>query len=332
MAIEELPGALTDFIGRTTRPVRETFGLVPSGLKPEEELFGMNPRRAYWANALADLSQLGRTGVMGDRAMQGRAAQTEHMNRLKQQAQAKKYQDAIAEAGLLNAMRGKDSRTTLERNLEAAGYSPGTREFQDAMREAMKKGPLVDMGQDIASQYLEALPDAYQAASEARTDIGRYSRMLDLLPQLGETGPGKNAMVNFKGFLNALGMNDVANFIDGVSEIVGADFFSGDQGAAEFYRALNTGDVIGKARELYPVSDRDLQFLFQMTPALNLSDKRAMEAIIRSNIEGANRNIQYYDAIRSNLPEGTGTPLPEIPTYEFDTDDEYTRLKNELGM
>ncbi len=338
MALGDEISDVASFIGRQAgnigRQIQNVTGFTDSGLAPEEEAFGMNPRRAYWSAALADLANFSNTGQMQGTGMQVNQQQQNWQENLRRRKVIEDYQRMNAMTGMMKAMQGPKG-TTLERNLAAAGYTPGTPEYQEAMRKAMEKGPLVDMGQDWQSQIMGQLPDAFQKASTAREDIGRYERMLELSQsgQLGNTGPGKNAMVNFKGFLNAMGMQGAANFIDGVGEIAGVDLFSGDQGAQEFYRALNTQDVIGKARELYPVSDRDMAFLMQMTPALNVADDDARNALIRGQMERANRDIQYYDFLkgRLDLPEGQGTiPLPEIPTYDFGDDDYSRRLEEAL--
>ncbi len=335
--IGEITSDIAGAIGRATKRAGQTVadyaGLAPSGLAPEQEAHGMNPRRAYLSAAMLDLAQFGTTGQMRGMGQQVNRQQQQHIQAIKARQARERYNEMIGSAAMMNANRGA-AGTQAMRNAAAMGLKPGTQAYNDYIRQVTTK-PLVDMGSEIQNQFMDQLPDAYTAASAAASTLARYDTMEKLIPRLGQTGPGKNAMTNFRGGLNALGMSGAANFIDALSEAAGADFFSGDQGAAEFFRALGTRDILSQAKKLYPVTDRDIRFLEQMAPMLSISDPDAMMDIIQQGREEANRDIEYYNYIQSNSPPGAGARLPTIKPWTPRTADQEAqdaRFRKALGL
>lgn len=127
------------------------------------------------------------------------------------------------------------------------------------------------------------------------------------------------------------------------------DFFSGDLGANELFRALSTGGVIEEASELYPVSDKDMGLLKEMVATLRINDKDTMQILINRGKEQAQIPINLYNTNRGymdNAPEEvrsvlpTFQALPETPFLDTDSllpsdrigipDEEYYRDMRDL--
>ena len=326
MPIGELPGRIGNFIDTAGQRIKEVAGYTPSGLAPEDELYGINPRRAYWSNALIDLA-----GVTMGQAPQGlaqnaAAQQQLHVQQRQQDAYDSEVKAMIAEAQLRNAMKPPKGSEKTPLQKEAEGMFPNDPQRQsDWIQEVRRKSGIeINTGDKRQNAHfdsmLKAVPEVHAAAIGAADEIARYNTMEDLIPYLGNTGNTKEFMVNMKSGLNALGMQGVTGFIDTLSEAAGVDFFSGDQGATELFRALTNQDVLDRARELYPVSNTDLQFLKEITATLKtMSDPEAMISMIGNRRARSQRTLDQYNWYRNSLSGVEGLPpMPEIIPYDTD--------------
>ncbi len=326
----EMPGEVANFAGRVPGMMARLPGRMAGGVKNfvqsgigtnEGDLYGINPRRAYWANALADLGNVAQGRGDQNTRMQGRAAQTAFTRQQAQDAWQRQYQGQIAQAALLNAGKRPDARSVAEKMAEAAGHKPGTKEYKEFIRQyALKSQVSVNMGPKVGQGFLQdtlaGLPKSRSDAESAQRSLARYGAMESLLPYIGESGVGKDLMTSFRSSLNSFGLGEVGSFVDALAESSGWDFFSGDQGATELYRALNSKDIVGRARELYPVSNSDLNILREMTASLRINDKDAMRTLIQQGklenqypIDAFNRNRDYI----RNAPPEYAPYMPDVP-------------------
>lgn len=316
MPMGELPGRLGQF-----------FGMDAGDVPKDEQAFGMNPRRAYWTFALQDLASIasthgGATGEMSSKAMEANAYQQKYQQAVMQQKQNQLYQQQIAQAALLNAWKTKDSSTTAMRNAEAMGLVPGTPEYSDFIRQASLR-PLVDQSDKTQNQYYEDMlkhvPEVRDRAANAADGMSRVDAMEKLIPLLGRTGPGKDMMVGVKGFFNQVGMSWVPDFIDSMAQTAGSEaVFTGQQGAQELFRALGGDAVLAKAKELYPVSNADINFLKEINATLALNDPQAMMALLGGRRNSLQRDLDTYEWYRSALEKFEGVPpLPPIKPYQM---------------
>lgn len=326
MPLGELPGRLSNFIGTTGQKIKEGAGFTPSGLAPEDELYGMNPRRAYWSNALIDLANFTQGGQMQGLGQQANAGQTMHMQQRRQEMQDNEVRNAIAQAQLMNAMKPPkgSEKTPLQKEAEAMFPNDSQQQANWIQEVRRKSGINVNTGDNRQNAHLDSLlagvPEVHAAAIGAADEIARYNAMEDLIPYLGNTGNTKEFMVNLKSGLNGLGMQNIAGFIDTLGEVIGGDPFSGDQGAAELFRAMSNQDVLDRARELYPVSNTDIQFLKETTATLKtMSDPEAMRTMIKNRRSRSQRSIDQYNWYRQSLQGIEGLPpMPEIIPYDID--------------
>jgi hypothetical protein len=324
MPIGELPGRISNFAGRVKEGAKNTFGMNPSGLSPEQEAFGMNPRRAYWSAALGDLANVTMGQPFQNRGMQVNAAQQQHMQALEQQKQQEELKREALRIQELNALKERQGQDpTIIR--EARELYPNDPEAQRQYVENYRnRAPMqVNISDKNQGQYigdmLKNVPESYEAAISAADEISRYDTMEQLIPYIGTTGNTKEFMVNLRGGLNSLGLGRVADFMGALGEAAGVDFFSGDQGAAELFRALSRNDVLNRARELYPVSDRDIAFLQETAVTLKMSDPEAMTSMLKRNRQAAQRRIDFYNWQRQTLSGYQGIPpLPEVVPYDID--------------
>lgn len=317
------------------RAAGEYFGFAAPNMPREELAYGMNPRRAYFSAALTDLANFAGGGRLQGLGMQANQQQAQHQQRVQAQRAREEYNQQIADAAMANARRGRAGTSAMQ-NAQAMGLQPGTPEYEAYIRQVTTK-PLVNMASDeVMKSMVDQLPGAYERARAAQESLYRYDMMEQLIPQLGNTGPGKNFMTNLRGGLKAIGFGGAAEFIEAVGQVTGVDLFSGDTGAAELFRALGTPAILEQAKELYPVSDRDLAFLTQMAPTLSVSDPNVLRQLINQGREGARGDIQYYDFLRGQLPTSPQAG-PELPGFDPTpgstmSDDEYQRrLQEALG-
>lgn len=321
MPIGDLPGRMGNFIqgaargtknaaGQLATGLKEGFGFEESNVPDDEQLYGINPRRAYWANALADFSNMAQGHPFQGMAMQGKANQQRFQQQMKQQKIAEELKRQQLGIGMLNAMKNKDPSIIQEAKKLYPNDPDKQRKYVEDYRK--KAGVQVNMGQEWKDKLMSNIMEVRPEAVRAQQDVRRYDAMLELIPSLGRTGPGAEAMTTFRGFLDQMGMNELAGSINAVSQVAGVDFFSGDQGARELFRALSNQDIVGRARELYPVSDSDIRILKQTAATLSgQSDPKALEALIREQKQERTSTLQYYDWMRSMMPEGV-TPPPGI--------------------
>jgi len=339
---KRVPGMLGRLPGRMSSAAKPIFGLESSGLSPEEEAFGMNPRRAYWSSALADLGSV--VGGQGDpnTRMQTNQIQTQHQQQLKANEFMENYRSQMAMASLLNARKSKSTITKEQQNAAAMGLEPGSPEYAEYIRQVTTK-PLVSMGGDVSAEFYSdiasRLPDARAEATKSQLDLSRFQVMETLIPHLGETGVGKELMVSFRSSLNQFGMADSANFIDALGEAAGIDVFDGDQGVQELFRALSSQDVIGRAKELYPVSNSDINLLREMVASLKINDKDAMRVLIDRGKQQAQIPIDRFNEYRGYMKNAPGEGFPEIPPLNdvpwldssgVTPDDDYDELRTRM--
>lgn len=326
MPLGELPGRLSDFIGATKRSTKHALGLDPSGLEPDDEAFGMNPRRAYWAAALQDLSSMTMGQPMQGLGMQVNQAQAQHVQQRRSDAINNEYKSAIAQAQLMNAMKPAKGEGTPSIIREARELYPDDpdrqREYVEAYRAKAPNSVSIDFADSGPKEYLQGLlkdvPAVHQAATQAADEIARYDAMDALIPQLGNTGNAKEWAMNLRSGLTSLGMGHIGGFLDALSEAAGGDIFTGDQGAAELFRALSNQDVLDRAKELYPVSNTDIQFLKEMSVTMKtMSDPEAMRSMLGNRRRQSQRAIDQYNWHRQALQQIPGLPpLPEIIPYD----------------
>lgn len=322
--IGQLPGRLSSGAKGVASGYKRITGNYPSGLSKEEELYGMNPRQAYWSASLSDMaSVIAQQGNPGKR-FEIMEAQQRHTQNLRQAQELKKYREQMAKAALLNATkpRGSDWTGHMKDATAILGadkvYSP---EWQELVRKlSMTPAMQFNMGPKVGTEFyqdvLSNIPDARADARKAQTDITRYKVMESLIPHMGATGLGKDMMTSFRSALNQFGMNEYAEFMDAVGEAAGIDFFSGDQGVTELFRALGTEDIIGQAKQLYPVSNSDINLLREMVASLRINDKDTLRVLIQSGLNKAQIPIDRFNELRgyiTNSPQEIRDALPPIP-------------------
>ena len=154
-----------------------------------------------------------------------------------QQQATRDYERTVAEVDAFNKEKleriklgGKDTRTSLMKNLQAQGLVPGTQQYQEAMAAGLKKGPLIqqvgesaykkEMGKLRAQKYgkviesrddaaktnfylsqaLAAIDDPIGVASAFTTSIGTFATQLGL--KLGDKWEKKlTASQKFQGLM-----------------------------------------------------------------------------------------------------------------------------------
>lgn len=342
MAIGQLPGRIGNFIqgaaqrtgevaGNIGSELREGFGFGESNVPEDEQLYGVNPRRAYWAAALGDFSRMA-----AGQPFQGSAQETQQRQQLfQQQIKQRKAQQQIQ---LLNALKSSDRTPNIIR--EARELYPNDPAAQKEYVEDYRKkaGVEVNMGQDWQTQIMGNIMEARSGAVKAGQNVRRYNAMLELIPSLGNTGGGAEAMTTFRSTLNQFGLEELSSAVDAFGQVAGVDIFSGDQGARELFRALSNQDIISQARELYPVSNSDIQLLKQMAATLSgQSDSAAMEALIRERLVHEQNTLDQYEWLRGQLPPGI-TPPPSVPGGSMDLQgigskrQRLEELRRETGM
>lgn len=294
------------------------FGFTDSGLDKADELYGINPRRAYWSNALLDLAGVSMGQAPQGLAQQSAAAQQQHIQQRQQQQMNNRARQQALMINAMNAM--KDSDPQIVRT--AKRLYPGDKGAQDRFildYYEKRGGPLVDMGSDFNERIIDQVFELAPEAEAAQFQIGRLEAMKSLIPALGKTGTGAEAITNMRGFFNAIGGTQWYDFLSSVANLAGLDLDSGDLGARELFRALGNVEIIGQASELYPVSNSDINLLKQSFASLSgQSDPKAMEALIQQEIEKRNMIIDRYDYARSLVPKNIPPP-PNVRSRQMDT-------------
>lgn len=114
--------------------------------------------------------------------------------------------------GVIKPTESTDVRTALEKNAEAAGFTPGTPEFRQFVREQMAKprGTQVTVTQgmqDLPAAVQTKINDLYETSSKSELDSANY---LDLANRIGATQFGTSGVAaqvkDF--FVNAVGGTD----------------------------------------------------------------------------------------------------------------------------
>jgi hypothetical protein len=114
--------------------------------------------------------------------------------------------------GVIKPKEATDVRTALEKNAEAAGFTPGTPEFRQFVREQMAKprGTQVTVTQgmqDLPAAVQTKINDLYETSSKSELDSANY---LDLANRIGATQFGTSGVAaqvkDF--FVNAVGGTD----------------------------------------------------------------------------------------------------------------------------
>jgi hypothetical protein len=311
MPIAELPGRIGNFIGGVADKAKSTFGFEESGLNKEEELYGMNPRRAYWAAALGDLANVAGGGKFEGRGQQVNAQQQQWQEQLRQQKELEEMKQQQLHINYLNAVKAKnETDPSIIREARLLYPDDPARQQKYVEDYRAKRDPIqINIGDKWQDKLMGNIMETRGEAMKADASNRRYQGMLELIPHLGRTGPGAEAITRFKGAATQFGAEEWVNFLDGVAETAGLDLTSGNQGARELFIALQNQDIVNRARELYPVSNSDLKILKQMTATLSgQSDPKAMEAIIREQIELNRGTIDYYEWMRNSLPPEIGPP------------------------
>lgn len=145
--------------------------------------------------------------------------------------------------GVIKPKEATDVRTALEKNAEAAGFTPGTPEFRQFVREQMAKprGTQVTVTQgmqDLPAAVQTKINDLYDGAAKSELSSSNY---LDLANRIGATQFGTSGVAaqvkDF--FVNAVGGDDAETVL-----------------RQEFTRARNS-EVI-KAMPPGPQTDKDV--------------------------------------------------------------------------
>lgn len=324
MAIGELPGRIGNFIdntpgmkqagrfmGNVGRGAQSFFGFEDSGLEKEQELYGINPRRAYWSAALADLANVAGGGQYQNQAGQTNAAQQQWQEQLRQQKMLEDLKRQQMGISYLNATKTDDPSIVREAEFMFPDDSAKQREYIQQYRD--KPSTQFNIGEDFQTSILKGMFEMRPEVVQAEHDIRRYGAMKDLIPNLGNTGTGAEGMTSFRGFLSQAGMEEWAGFINTIGKAVGVEVFSGEPGARELFRALSNQDVVGRAKELYPVSDSDIRILKQMAATLSgSSDPRVLESLIDEELSKRQSVLGQYDFYKQML-EAQGITMPPTP-------------------
>jgi hypothetical protein len=256
--------------------------------------------------------------------MQVNQAQQQHVQQRQADAINNEYKSAIAQAQLMNAMKPPKGEAATSLQKEAEGMFPDDpakqAEWIQSVRAKSPNSVSIDFAQAGPKQFLEGLlkdyPTVYNAATQAQDDISRFDAMDALIPSLGNTGNAKEWATNLRSGLNSVGMGNVGGFLDALTEASGGDLFSGDQGAAELFRALSNQDVLARAKELYPVSNRDIDFLKEMSVTMKtMSDPQAMRTMLQNRRQKSQRAIDQYNWYKKSLEPLGLPPMPEIVPY-----------------
>lgn len=181
-----------------------------------------------------------------------------------------------------------DDRTTLERNLIAAGLIPGTPEFKDAMIAGIRSGN-TNVTLDMGAGGDPANVSATEAAKAAGGALGGY--FTDMM----KTGQQAQAALSDINALDALlqrtptgTLTPFANQIAGIARSVGIDVGNADLSSAEAIQSI----VARIAPNLRPTgsgssSDRDVALFLQSLPSLSNTPEgnRIIVSILRSMAE-----------------------------------------------
>lgn len=182
--------------------------------------------------------------------------------------------------------KSKDSRTTLQKNLEAQGLTPGTPAYQQAMRTQLAKstGTTVNVGAG-PSPFDKAL-----ASKDAESFVGY-----------------RDAAMTAGGMLDQLDVLDRINAFQQGGKIGEAKAFIGQYFGADSAANMQTfnavqSDMVRRQAESLKgaMSDRDIALLEATMPQFG-NDPRANKIIIDILRNAAQRTIQNYEAADAHL-------------------------------
>ena len=188
-------------------------------------------------------------------------------------------------AALSKYLTPKDTRTPLQKNLEAAGLKPGTPEYQAALLEGTKKQPLMAAGEteeqkEIGKAFGKKFTDINTAAESAQKNMGNLQTIETLIQQpnlktgfLGEFRTSASKLANEFGF----------------------DFDIQNTPAAEVL-STTTGALVleGLSNFKGAISDGERQFVKDINPGLNMS-KEGIAANIALQKKGNEITLKYNE-------------------------------------
>lgn len=197
-----------------------------------------------------------------------------------------------------------DTRTSIEKNLEAAGLTPGTPEFRAAVMQQLTKPSGTQVSIQMPSQKgltaeAEALGKARAKEYEAiQTEALTASQQRDTLSQLRtldtRTGFGQQTKADFAGVLNSLGLNGDQLLNTDVANVQAFNKLSGRLVAA------------GLAEQKGASTDADMRFFMRTLPSIQ-DDQRSSKFIIDSMSAQAERKIEKDQFYTNWLEQNNGS-------------------------
>jgi len=192
---------------------------------------------------------------------------------------------AMQTAQLQKLMTPKDTRTPLQKNLEAAGLKPGTPKYQAALLEGTKKQPLMAAGETeeqkaIGKAFGKKFTDINTAAESAQKNMGNLQTIETLIQQ-----PDLKT-----GFLGEFRTNAAK-----LASEFGFDFDFQNVPAAEVL-STTTGALVleGLSNFKGSISDGERQFVKDINAGLNMS-KEGIAANIALQKKGNEITLKYNE-------------------------------------
>ena len=197
-----------------------------------------------------------------------------------------------------------DNRTSIEKNLEAAGLTPGTPEFRAAVMQQLTKPSGTQVSIQMPEQRgltaeAEALGKARAKEYEAiQTEALGASQQRDTLSQLRtldtRTGFGQQTKADVAGVLNSLGLNGDQLLNTDVANVQAFNKLSGRLVAA------------GLAEQKGASTDADMRFFMRTLPSIQ-DDQRSSKFIIDSLSAQAERKIEKDQFYTNWLEQNQGS-------------------------
>lgn len=197
-----------------------------------------------------------------------------------------------------------DTRTSIEKNLEAAGLEPGTPEFRAAVMQQLTKPSGTQVSIQMPEQRgltaeAEALGKARAKEYEAiQTEALGASQQRDTLSQLRtldtRTGFGQQTKADVAGVLNSLGLNGDQLLNTDVANVQAFNKLSGRLVAA------------GLAEQKGASTDADMRFFMRTLPSIQ-DDQRSSKFIVDSLSAQAERKIEKDQFYTNWLEQNQGS-------------------------
>lgn len=197
-----------------------------------------------------------------------------------------------------------DTRTSIEKNLEAAGLTPGTPEFRAAVMQQLTKPSGTQVSIQMPEQRgltaeAEALGKARAKEYEAiQTEALGASQQRDTLSQLRtldtRTGFGQQTKADVAGVLNSLGLNGDQLLNTDVANVQAFNKLSGRLVAA------------GLAEQKGASTDADMRFFMRTLPSIQ-DDQRSSKFIVDSLSAQAERKIEKDQFYTNWLEQNQGS-------------------------